>query len=467
MHQLSQIPNQFSFDTTFQKQILSLMFTDNDFMSFAHEVLKPEYFSNRVLSWFFITFRDYYLDYQTPITAEVVRNELVKATRLKQIQKAEDIKAYADCFDAIQTHLPNPEYIKDEVVNFSKCQALKSFIPDLPGLMLQNDFEKIREEINKALDVGEEMGSIGTSFFMDVRQRVKKRARRTEMQIMPTGITELDVFLGGGIKPKQLGLWMAPTNRGKSVALCHCGKRAVLVRKKVLHYTLELSEDDVAERYDASFSSVKMAELIDKDHVVVDKIEGIGKRVGNSLIIKQFPAGRATLNMILSHVKKCEKIGFHPDLIMIDYLDLLKPVFKRLNRREELSDIATDMRGAAMDLDVPIWSATQSQRGAISLETHTEEQVGEDIGKVNIADIVITINQTQAEVKNQAMRLFVAKNRNGPKYTDVTITNELARMCFYVPPSEESDAAAASAAAAAAAVAQKTTVKKPPPKRKV
>lgn len=426
-------PQQFNFDRKFQVQILSLMLRDLDFLIAAQDIIKPEYFSDNVLIWFFLTIRNYYLDYQMRMDSDVLRNELLKAVQQGKIKKEDDIRNYAESFQLIEQTIGNKDYVVKELVAFCKSQAIKSMVMELPALLIARDFASIESNFKKAMDVGEDFGSTGTSYFVNWTDRLKSRAIRNESRVMPTGITDLDVFLGGGLRPKQLGIWMAPTNRGKSIALCHCGKRAVIMGKKVLHYTMELSEEDVAERYDSSFSKISMSKLFDEEAHLVAQLEKLGMRWGNALIIKEWPAGKPSLATLTAHFNQCVRNGFSPDLILIDYLDLLRPTIRRLQKREELSDITTETRGWAMELNLPIWSATQSQRIAISMETHTEEQVGEDIGKVNIADIVVTINQTKEEVAQNKMRLFLAKNRNGRKYIEIPIINDLDRMCFYDP----------------------------------
>ena len=430
---MNQVPQTFNFDRHFQQQILALMLQDTDFLIVAQDIIKPEFFSDKVLIWYFTTIRNYYLDYQMRMSLDILKNELLKAVQQGKIRKEDDIKAYAECHKQVIQEVPSKEYITKELVAFCKSQAIKSSVMEMPGLLIARDFESIESNFRKAMDVGEDFGAIGTNYFVNWTDRLKSRAQRYESKIMPTGITVLDIYLGGGLRPKQLGIWMAPTNRGKSIALCHCGKRAVIMGKKVLHYTMELSEEDVAERYDSSFSKISMSSLFDEEAALVAQLEKLGMRWGNALIIKEYPAGKPTLAMMSAHFNQCVRSGFVPDMILIDYLDLMRPTHRRLQKREELSDLTTETRGWAMELGLPIWSATQSQRIAISMETHTEEQVGEDIGKVNIADVVITINQTREEVMQNKMRLFLAKNRNGRKYIEVPIITDLDRMCFYVP----------------------------------
>jgi replicative DNA helicase len=404
-----------------------------NFAILAQEVVEPEYFSDKTLAWFFVTLRDHYLDYQINIQDTTLDNELIKAVRSKRI-KDKDIPTFVKYRKELDQPVLNSDYIKSEVVTFCKHQAIRKAITDLPPLLQGDRFDELEEMLVKALHVGMDVDSLGVQFFVDYPERIRRRELNYEHKIIPTGITELDAFLAGGMKPKQLGIWMGPTNRGKSLALIHCGKRAIIQRKKVLHYTLELSEDEVAERYDSSFSAIPMRKLVHEEYELMGRLEDLGRRWGNALIIKEWPPGKASVNTIKGHIRQCFQIGFIPDLIIVDYLDLLKPAHKRKEKREELSDITTDLRGLSVELARGVWSATQSRRAAISMETHTEEEVGDDIGKVNIADIVITLNQTREEVKNEMMRLFLAKNRNGRKYIEIPIETAFDRMCFYQPP---------------------------------
>jgi replicative DNA helicase len=303
---------------------------------------------------------------------------------------------------------------------------------ETPDLLKQNDFDAIKSKWMDALQVGL-VHDIGTEYFINYPDRIKKRHEDKVQKMMPIGITEMDIWLGGGLRPKQLGLWMAPTNRGKTLALIHCGKRAIVSGNSVLHYTLELSEDEIAERYDSAFSKIPMHMLADREVDLIKDLESCGSKWGNVLIVKEFPTKKATVATIMAHYRMVLQTGFQPDLVIVDYLNLIKPTHLRKNKREELTDTAEELRGAATETDVPWWSATQSRRGAISMETHGEEEVGEDIGMINTSDVTITLNQTEEELAQEIMRLFLAKNRNGPKYRTAKIATKFERMCFYDP----------------------------------
>lgn len=422
----------FTFNRQFQVKILALLCQDYDFLVFGQDLLEPSYFTNKVYSNIFIIIRNYFQDYQQIVDETVLRQEFIKGIRRRLIKETE-VKIYADTFKELFKRVPSQDYVKTEVIKFCRYQAIKNAILESPRYLEVDDFEHVEGMLKDAFNVGMTMTDIGMQFFNEYQLRSRRRMSRIETKIFPTGIPQLDHYLGGGLKCKQLGIWMAPSNKGKSIALAHCGKRTVVSRRNVIHYTLEMSQDEVADRYDASFSSISTWDLVDQYHDVETALDKCLNLYGNSLIIKEFPSGIATVDTLRSHLLKLQQINFFPDLIIVDYLDLLRPKVRRENRRHELSEITTDLRGLAVLLDIPIWSATQSNRSAISLETHTEEQVAEDYGKIGIADIIITINQTRKEVFDEIMRLFLAKNRNGPRYREIEIKTALKRMCFYDP----------------------------------
>lgn len=428
-------PAKFDFNREFQIKVLALLQQDFDFLIMGHDIIQPNYFTDPILVWFFKSLRDHYLDYQMRMEPESLWNEMKKDAKNKRIKK-DQLKDYISVYKRMKPKVGDKEYIATEVTNFCKTQAVRVATVEMIPMLSKGDLEGAQQVMAKAFNIGAQTMDLGSQYFTRWPERIGNRAIRLELRTIPTGITELDLFMGGGLRSKQVGIFMAPTNRGKSIALVHVGKRAVIQRYRVVHYTLELSAEDVEERYDASFSGIKVHDLVDMEAELAHKMEHLGRTFGNTLIVKEFPTKTATVATLRSHLRQLAAINFVPDLVTVDYLDLLKPSFRRKEKREELSDITEELRGMAGELEIPIWTATQSRRSAISKETHDEEDAAEDIGKMNIADIVVTLNQTKAEATSGAMRLLLAKNRNGPRYVSVPIQGEFARMCFYEPEKE-------------------------------
>lgn len=423
---------QFKFNRDFQIKVLALMLQDYNFLILAQSVVVPDYFSDEILAWFFCAMRDYYRDFQMRMSVEALENEMLKASQRKKI-KEKDVGDYIKVFSRLMQPISDREYIAKEVVTFCKHQAIAAAILEGPKLLQEEKFEEIESKIREAVTVGIGVMDVGEQYFVGWPERLRRRAQVEALTVIPTGITELDSYLNGGLKAKQLGLWMAPTSRGKSLALVHCGKRAVVVGRRVAHYTLELSQDEVSTRYDSSFSKIPVHDLLDNEPVLASRLDRLGLAWGNTLILKEYPTKKAGIGTIRAHLLQLASIDFLPDLVIIDYLDLLRPPRYYKEKRDELSAIAEEAKGLATEMSLPIWSATQANRAAISMETHTEEQMSEDIGKANISDVLITLNQTKEEVDDEIMRLFLAKNRNGPRYRTIKIKTALERMCFYEP----------------------------------
>jgi replicative DNA helicase len=255
----------------------------------------------------------------------------------------------------------------------------------------------------------------------------KTDVRRTGFKVSPIGDGEYAGFELDGDGRCLLSDFTVTHN---SIALAHCGKQAILRGKKVVYYSLEMSERDQSDRYDAAMCHLAMQNLAEFSDEILQKMKKFNKIYEDSLLIKTFTED-TTILTIRAHLQRLFSIGWFPDLILIDYLELITPSRFYKERREETSLISRQLSKLSLSLKIPIWTATQSNRAAIALETHTDEHVAEDYGKLRPADIGITLNQTQDEAQDSIMRLFIMKNRNGPRYRSVKIQNDFEKMCFY------------------------------------
>lgn len=425
----------FKFTRDFQIGILTYMINDYDFLLLATDVIQPEYFEDNVLVYYFQKIRNYFVDYKQKVTLLVLENELTKTINSKII-KDHEVQAYKDVFTAFNKEVESKDYVITEMVRFCRRQAVRKAMLEAAPLTdseAEDVWDKIESNMRDACNVGSHAVDIGVQYFLQYPERLNARLLGDDRTVIPTGITELDSFIGGGLKSGQLGIWLGPTSAGKSVALTHCGKRALVQGCKVVHYTCELYEQDVADRYDSSWTNVPMNQLADK-HVLVDqKLGKLNTKYGNSLIIKYFPAGTTTVQGIKSHIQMLHNHGFNPDLVIVDYGDLLKATTHYKDEYSDLGIIFRDLHGLAGELRVPLWTASQANRAGLNAEIVDLEHIGDSIRKVQIADLVIGMCRTQEEYELGIMRLFVAKNKNGPEKVIVKIHNDFSRMCFYDP----------------------------------
>lgn len=425
----------FNFDRDFQIGILGLMQSSFEFNLMAVELIEPQYFEDQTLVWIFRTMRDYWQDHNTRCDILVLNNELRKARIAGRIKDTDEVK-YTDVFEAMKTPPDVDKYVTTEVVRFCRRQSVRKAMLDMAPMTDSPDadvWDVILKRMTDACNVGSHSVDIGMQYFLQYKDRLQARMLGEEQLVIPTGITDLDYKIGGGLKAGQIGLWLGGTGSGKSIALPHCGKRAVIGGWKVVHYTLELSAEIIAERYDSSWSQVPVYDLVKQTMRVEQKLGMLHQRHGNSLIIKEYPSGLATVGTLRQHLQALRHTGFIPDLIVVDYVDLLKPTASYDNEYAEQGSIIRDLRGLAGELKVPIWSATQVNRPGMSSEVVDVEHIADSFRKAQIADVIIAICASREELEMDVLRLFLAKNRNGPSKHTVKIRSAYNRMCFYDP----------------------------------
>ena len=188
------------------------------------------------------------------------------------------------------------------------------------------------------------------------------------------------------------------------------GAEALKVGKNVVHYTFELTETAVGIRYDSYFTKIPSNEIQDSKEEVLSKYKEmeLGK-----LIIKEYPTGGATVNTIRNHIEKLLLRGFVPNLIVIDYADIMRSTREYDALRLELKLIYEELRNLAMEKGLPIWTASQANREASNSEVVGLESMSESYGKAMVADVILSLSRKPTEKATGAGRLFVAKNRAG------------------------------------------------------
>jgi replicative DNA helicase len=227
-----------------------------------------------------------------------------------------------------------------------------------------------------------------------------------------TGIDAIDekTILNGGLGKGELGVVVAATGVGKSHFLTMVGSSALKTGKNVVHYTLELTETAVGIRYDSNICGIPSSEVQDRKEEVLEKYKSgeLGR-----LIIKEFPTGTATVGTIRNHLEKLSLRGFTPNLLVIDYADIMRSSREFDALRLELKLIYEELRNLAMEKSIPIWTASQSNRDGSSSDVVGLENMSESYGKAMVADVVLSLSRKPSEKATGSGRLFVAKNRAG------------------------------------------------------
>ena len=218
-------------------------------------------------------------------------------------------------------------------------------------------------------------------------------------------------LMDGGLGPGELGVVVAPSGVGKTWILTAIGAEAVRRGLSVVHYTMELSEHYVGARYDTVFTQIPSTDLKDKKDQVKSKIESLQGK----LLIKYFPPKGVTVKKLQQHIEKMVTLDNKPDVIIVDYADLL---LSHSNKSDstyaEQGGVYIDLRGMSGELEIPIWTASQTNRSAIDSEVIEADKIADSYAKVMNADFIMSVSRKSKDKLNDTARAHIMKNRFGP-----------------------------------------------------
>tara|TARA_B100002019_G_scaffold293299_1_gene319943 strand:- start:2074 stop:3495 length:1422 start_codon:yes stop_codon:yes gene_type:complete len=418
----------------FQEKIFQGMATDKEWAQQMHEVMSPEYFDLKYLQYLTSHYFKYFDDYRCfptmQLLIQIVRDELASDTADQMLK--DQIVAFLQRMRMNQ-HPEDLPYVKEKSLQFCKRQAFKEALTNAVELVQGEQFEEVVDLMRTAVSVGMPQ-SIGHEFFNDVEARFQEITRITT----PTGIPELDQkdVLDGGLGRGELGVVVAPTGVGKSHWLVNMGAEALRRGKTVVHYTFELSETLTGKRYDANITDIPVSDLIDKKEEVLRHYED--NEYGN-LIIKYYPCRSASVNTIRNHLEKLKLRNYTPSVVIIDYADVMKSTKSYDALRLELQLIYEELRQLAADFNVPVWTASQSNRSGANADMVGLENMGESYGKAQVSDVVLGLSRKPEEKATGYARLFVAKNRAGMDGINMVIKIDTAKSTFKTVSADEKE----------------------------
>lgn len=419
--------NDFAVTEEYQAKVLAYMLQNPEFRDVAANHLEVEHFNNKALQWYFTAIAQS-KHHLTPI---LLKEELSKAVKEKSI-KEEEISKFVSLFDIIQARVipSEEEYITDKIGSFIRTQSVKKALMDSVQLAKDSEWDEIVGMMQDAVMSGVNLEDQGYDYLGEIIERVEDRATHRAARRIPTGIPDLDALSYGGIKNGQMGMVVGGTGRGKSIFLQWLARTALLLNKKVVYFTFELGKLDIADRMDSMFSQVKPQELNDYQQQVIEEITKLKETYGKSLIIQHYPADTATIHTLKDFCRRLSQAGIAPDLVIIDYLDLMKPHRTYSSEHAEIDAITKGIVGFASEFDTSVWTATQMNRSGMVSETPDEAGMAGYIGKQYHADMVLWMVQTREEKEDEAMRLWVSKNRNGRVGT-INLNTDYSYMTFY------------------------------------
>jgi replicative DNA helicase len=383
----------------FQIKVLSALLTDKKFLLNINDILSDEYFDNSAHKWIVNETLKYFTKYHTTPTLEVLKTELKKIdNEVLQVSVKEQLR------EAYQSAEDDLEYIETEFSSFCKNQQLKKALLNSVDLLKAGDYDSIRGMIDNALKAGQDK-ALGHEYNKDVESRYRDNHRA----VIPTPWDKLNELLQGGLGGGDFGLIFGNPGGGKSWALVALGGIAVKLGYNVVHYTLELGEDYVGRRYDAFFTNISVSNIGEYK----SQIEQATLELPGNLIIREYSPGEASISTLESHIQKCVSSGFKPDLIVIDYVDLLSSKRRTIDKKQEIDDIYISTKGLAKKLNLPVWSVSQVNRSGAKDNIIEGDKAAGSYDKMMVTDFALSLSRKKEDKVNGTGRFHVMKNRYG------------------------------------------------------
>jgi replicative DNA helicase len=383
----------------FQMKVISSLLTHKEFLQNINDVLSDEYFSNPAHKWVINEIIKYYEKYHTTMSMDILKvemkkldNEVLRASIKEQLR------------EAYKADIEDLNYVQEEFSTFCKNQQLKKALLNSVDLLKAGDYDSIKYLIESAMKAGQDK-NIGHEYKKDTESRYREDHRL----IVPTPWPPINDLIQGGLGNGDLGLIFGNPGGGKSWTLVALGGFAVKMGFNVIHYTLELSESYTGRRYDAFFTGIEVDKL--QEHQ--KEVEELTSNLPGELIIREYPMGKTTIHTIESHIQKVTDLGIKPDLILIDYIDLLSTRKRNVDRKGEIDDIYTNTKGLARQLNIPIWSVSQVNRAGAKDNVIEGDKAAGSYDKMMITDLSISLSRKKEDKVEGTGRLHIMKNRYG------------------------------------------------------
>ena len=389
------------YGTGFQSKIITSLLLDSKFIKQIVDILEISYFDSDSNKFLIKSIKDYFGKYKTNPTMEAIKvliddveNDVLKTAIVDSLRNAWQHRESNDL-----------EFVKEKTLEFCKNQVVKNAIMESVELLETQKYDEIKTIIDKAMPAGMER-DIGHEYITGFEERMTQQTRNT----MPTQWDSVNDLMDGGLAGGELGVVVAPAGIGKSWTLQALGAHAVKKGLNVIHYTLELNAQYVGLRYDTIVSGQPTGNL---QYYKDDVLKAINKLKGN-LIIKYYPTRTASVNTLTAHLQQCELQGIKPDMVIVDYADIMKSTQHFNEKRHQIGHVYEELRGMAGEFDVPLWTASQANRSSLEEDVIGAEKVSEDYSKVMTADFVMSMSRKVEDKIANTGRFHVIKNRFGP-----------------------------------------------------
>ena len=405
--------------------------------SYARKVvpfLQPEYFEDNIKKTIFLETSEFLVRYDSLITLEALEIEISNRSDLNGQDLQEVKKQIAD----LEDKSVDEKWLVDSTEKWCRDRAIYLALMESIHIADGNDEKKNRDAIpsilSNALAVSFD-NHIGHDYLQDFEERFVSYHRKEDR--IPFDLEYFNRITKGGLVNKSLNIALAGTGVGKSLFMCHMASSSLLAGFNVLYITMEMAEERIAERIDANLLNVPIDQLenLSKD-MFTDKVSTLSAKTNGKLIIKEYPTGQANTSHFRALLNELKlKKNFVPELIFIDYLNIcassrMKGMGGAINSYSYIKSIAEEIRGLAVEFNVPIVSATQTTRSGYSNDDVGLEDTSESFGLPATADLMFAlVSNDELNAMGKIMVKQLKNRYNDPtKYQRFTLKVDRSKM---------------------------------------
>ena len=382
--------------------------------------IEPEYFNAREERIIFEQIAKYAADYDNLVTQEILSIEIENRNDITE-EESVNINKIINSLENVDADF---DWLSDTTEKWCRDRAIYLALMESIGIANDEDQKKTRDAIpdilSKALAVSFNR-HVGHDYLEDYEQRYELYHRKEDK--IEFDLEYLNKITKGGIPRKTLNVALAGTGVGKSLFMCHFASSVLLQGRNVLYITMEMAEEKIAERIDANLLNVNIQEIVDLPKQIFEsKVSNLSSKTQGTLIIKEYPTASAHAGHFRALLSELAlKKSFRPDIIFIDYLNICASSRYRgnstVNSYSYIKAIAEELRGLAVEANVPIVSATQTTRSGYGSSDVELTDTSESFGLPATADLMFALISTDELEELGQIMVKQLKNR----YNDPTI----------------------------------------------
>ena len=381
--------------------------------------IEPEYFDSRSEKVIFEEITQFIVKYGNAITTEALNIEVENRTDLNE----SEIKETRDVCNSFNDSPVDHQWLLDSTEKWCRDRAIYLALMEAIGIADGQDEKKNRDAIpsilSDALAVSFD-NNIGHDYLQNYEERYDYYHKKEDK--IPFDLEYFNKITKGGLPNKTLNIALAGTGVGKSLFMCHQASSVLLQGRNVLYITMEMAEEKIAERIDANLLNVPIQDLTDLPKSMFEnKVTNLAKKTQGTLIIKEYPTASAHSGHFKALLNELAlKKSFRPDIIFIDYLNICASSRYRqsgsINSYSYIKSIAEELRGLAVEAEVPIVSATQTTRSGYGSSDVDLTDTSESFGLPATADLMFALIST--EELEQLGQIMVKQLKN--RYNDLS-----------------------------------------------